>query len=412
MTTNEILHAAKKAKPLVAQLSEGEKNAVLNLIAQNLILHTQQILSANEKDMQLAKEHIAPVMLDRLRLDEKRIKDMANGVLELVNLKDPIGEELQRDVHENGMIIRKVRVPMGVVAMIYESRPNVTADAAALCLKSGNACILRGGKEAINTNKAIVNAMQTALKEKGHSPNFIQLITDTQRQSAEELMRARGFVDLLIPRGGAGLIRTCVQNAQVPCIETGTGICHVYVDESADVNMAVNIVTNAKTSRPSVCNAAEVCLVHENIAQKFLPEMEKELAKLAVELRICKKTAEYIKGKLASERDFNTEFLDYILAVKIVADVKDAVLHINEHSTGHSDCIVAQNKSAAEYFTKNVDSAAVYVNASTRFSDGGVFGLGCEIGISTQKLGARGPMGLKEITSYKYCIEGEGQVRA
>ncbi len=412
MTTRDILIEAKKAKPFVAMLNESEKNAVLNLIAQNLLLHKEQILKANETDMQLAKEHIAPVMLDRLRLDEKRINDMAQGVLALIELPDPIGEELERFVHENSMVIRKIRVPMGVVAMIYESRPNVTADAAALCLKSGNACILRGGKEAINTNKAIVYAMQTALKEKGHSPSFIQLITDTHRQSAQELMRARGFVDLLIPRGGAGLIRSCVENAQVPCIETGTGICHVYVDESADINMAVNILTNAKTSRPSVCNSAEVCLVHENIAQSFLPEMEKELAKLAVELRICKKTQQYINGKPASEIDFNTEFLDYILAVKIVPDVQSAVVHINEHGTGHSDCIVAQNKANAEYFTKNVDSAAVYVNASTRFSDGGVFGLGCEIGISTQKLGARGPMGLKEITSYKYCIDGDGQIRA
>ncbi len=412
MTTRDILIEAKKVKPFVARLNESEKNAVLNLIAQNLLLHKEQILKANETDMQLAKEHIAPVMLDRLRLDEKRINDMAQGVLALIELPDPIGEELERFVHENSMVICKIRVPMGVIAMIYESRPNVTADAAALCLKSGNACILRGGKEAINTNKAIVCAMQTALKEKGHSPSFIQLITDTHRQSAQELMRARGFVDLLIPRGGAGLIRSCVENAQVPCIETGTGICHVYVDESADINMAVNILTNAKTSRPSVCNSAEVCLVHENIAQSFLPEMEKELAKLAVELRICKKTQQYINGKPASEIDFNTEFLDYILAVKIVPDVQSAVTHINEHGTGHSDCIVAQNKTSAEYFTKNVDSAAVYVNASTRFSDGGVFGLGCEIGISTQKLGARGPMGLKEITSYKYCIDGSGQIRA
>ncbi len=411
MTTRDILLEAKRVKPLVGALGTDEKNLILNAMAKNLIKCTDAILAANAIDLKTAKEKIAAVMLDRLRLDEKRIKAMASGVSALVNLDDPIGEEMEQIKHKNGIFIKKIRVPMGVVAMIYESRPNVTADAAALCLKSGNACILRGGKEAINTNKAIVASMQEAIKSCGFTPEFIQLITDTSRESANELMRARGLVDLLIPRGGAGLIKACVENAKVPCIETGTGICHIYIDEYADIQKAVRILTNAKTSRPSVCNSAEVCLVHKNIAQKFLPAMEKELAKLAVELRLCEKAQKYIKGKPASEQDFNTEFLDYILAVKIVDSTQNAVEHINEHGTGHSDAIVSENSDSAKLFTKGVDSAAVYVNASTRFTDGGEFGLGCEIGISTQKLGARGPMGLKEITSYKYCIEGNGQIR-
>ncbi len=411
MKTHDVLIAAKKAKPLVALLTENEKNGILKAMAQNLRTHSAKIIAANEIDTNLAKEHMSAVMLDRLRLDEKRINAMADALLELVNLPDPIGEEIEQIEHKNGLIIKKIRVPMGVVAMIYESRPNVTADAAALCLKSGNACILRGGKEAINTNKAIVDALQSALKQQGFSPSFVQLINDTSRESAQQLMGARGYVDLLIPRGGAGLIRACVENAKVPCIETGTGICHVYIDENANVKKAVSILTNAKTSRPSVCNSAEVCLVHKNIAAEFLPQMEKELAKLAVELRICKNTSQYIGGKIASEQDFNTEFLNYILAVKIVNSIQDATQHINEHGTGHSDAIVTQSEEAAAYFKKVVDSAAVYVNASTRFTDGGEFGLGCEIGISTQKLGARGPMGLKEITSYKYCIDGNGQIR-
>ncbi len=412
MTTTEIINNAKKAKPFIGASTTEQKNNFLISIAQSLKDHSKIIISENKKDIENAREYISDVMIDRLSLNEDRINAMSNAILELVELPDPIGEELDKIEHKNGMIINKLRVPMGVVAMIYESRPNVTADAAALCIKSGNACILRGGKEAINTNIAIVDAIQNALGNE--NKNFVQIITDTSRNSAQELMSARGFVDLLIPRGGAGLIKACVENAKVPCIETGTGICHVYIDKYADEKKAIDILLNAKTSRPSVCNAAEVCLVHKDIASSFLPKMQIALNKHNVELRACENSLIYLKPncvKKAESVDFDTEFLDYILAVKIVDSIEEAVSHISLHSTGHSEAIISEDKKSQNYFVQNADSSAVYINASTRFTDGGEFGLGCEIGISTQKLGARGPMGLKEITSYKYCIIGDGQVR-
>ncbi len=412
MTTMQILENAKSAKILAATLSEKEKNDILMQMANSLCKYEQQIINANNIDVKAASEHISEVMIDRLKLTPQRINDMANALRHVAKLKDPIGEVLSESTHENGMVITKKRVPMGVIAIIYESRPNVTADAAALCLKSGNVCVLRGGKEAINTNVAITNALQIALEECGKSKYLVNLIQDTNRQSAFELMQARGFVDLLIPRGGAGLIRSCIENAKVPCIETGTGICHIYVDKSADLDKAVNIIANAKLSRPSVCNSAEVCLVHKDIAQKFLPMLQEFMLKTHdVEFRLCEESAKIIAGKNAVQQDFDTEFLDYILAVKIVNDDKQAVAHINAHSTNHSETIITQDEETADNFLKVVDSSCVYVNASTRFTDGGEFGLGCEIGISTQKLGARGPMGLCEMTSYKYCIKGNGQIR-
>ncbi len=413
-TTAEILAAAKQAARNGA-LGEQQKNEALCFMAEALIDNTDEILSANATDIENAKGKISEVMTDRLRLDKDRIKGMADGILQVAKLPDPVGKILSETVRENGLIIRKISAPIGVVAIIYESRPNVTSDAAALGFKSGNVCVLRGGKEAYASAHAIVKALKSGLSKAGIDENYINLIEDTTRQSATELMTARGSVDLLIPRGGKGLISACVENATVPCIETGTGICHIYVDEKADFEMALDIVENAKTSRPSVCNAAEVLLVHKSIAPSFLPRLFERLcgknAPHPVEIRGDKAVCGIIPVKPAGKDDFDTEFLDYILAVAVVDSADEAVKHIAEHSTHHSESIITSDRNTAEFFTENVDSAAVYVNASTRFTDGGEFGLGCEMGISTQKLHARGPMGLNELTTYKYVISGNGQIR-
>ncbi len=420
MTTQEILIQAKESKTALMLADADRKNMALYKMADALVKqdHMVRILEANKQDLAAAKGTISDVMLDRLMLDEKRIAGMAEGIREVAKLDDPVGKVLSEIVRPNGMTIRKTSVPMGVIAIIYESRPNVTSDAAALAVKSGNVCVLRGGKEAWRTCHAIVEAMQIGLEEAGMPRTAVNLIEDTSRVSANELMTAEGFIDLLIPRGGKGLIRSCVEHATVPCIQTGTGICHVYVDKAADLEMAVRIIENAKTSRPSVCNAQEVCLVHRDIAAQFLPmlreslcQKREEAGKQPVELRLDAESAAIIQGTPAGEADFDTEFLDYILGVKIVDHVEDAIEHINQHSTGHSEAIVTADQKAAEQFTAAVDSAAVYVNASTRFTDGGEFGLGCEMGISTQKLHARGPMGLAELCTYKYVICGNGQIR-
>lgn len=410
MTTQEILKAAKQACSQAALLTTEKKNEALYAMADALIEHTEPILAANALDVEAARASLSAVMVDRLALTAERIAGMADGIREVAALPDPVGRVIERVDRENGLLIEKVSVPMGVTAMIYESRPNVTSDAAVLAFKSGNVCVLRGGKEAFRSSQAIVEALHDGLRRVGLDEAMIQLVQDTTRASATELMTAVGFVDLLIPRGGAGLIRACVENALVPCIETGTGICHVYVDKDADIDKALAIIENAKTSRPSVCNAAEVCLVHKDIAPAFLPKLRERLSD-RVELRVDSRAAAIIDGTPAGERDFDTEFLDYILAVGVVDDVNAAIAHIAEHSTGHSEAIVTENADAAAIFTAAVDSAAVYVNASTRFTDGGEFGLGCEIGISTQKLHARGPMGLRELTTYKYVIRGDGQIR-
>ncbi len=409
MKTLEILKNAK-AVSFNAPLSTEIKNKALKAMAEALILANDEILASNKIDLEKAKGTVSEVMLDRLMLNEQRIKGMADGILEVAKLPDPVGRVLLKTEHKNGLLIEKTSVPFGVVAIIYESRPNVTSDAAALSFKSGNVCVLRGGKEAFNTSFTIVKALKKALTSVGLDENYINLIEDITRQSANELMTAVGLVDLLIPRGGKGLIKACTDNAKVPCIETGTGICHIYVDEFADIDKALNIVNNAKTSRPSVCNAAEVCLVHKNIAKEFLPELY-ELFKGRVELIGCTETEKIIPVSKACENSFDTEFLDYKMAVKVVDSVESAVLHIAEHSTHHSESIVTENNENAEYFINRVDSAAVYHNASTRFTDGGEFSLGCEMGISTQKLHARGPMGLNELNTYKYVIKGNGQVR-
>ena len=415
ITTNEILIEAKKVKTLLASLSTEEKNNALLKMADALIENTDEILTANKSDLERAKGTISDVMLDRLALTKERIEGMANGIREVVALPDPVGKVLNRVERPNGIVIEKTTVPMGVTAIIYESRPNVTSDAAALALKSGNVCVLRGGKEAFASANAIVNSMRKGLKELNLPETLINLVQDTTRESANELMNAVGLVDLLIPRGGAGLIKAVTENAKVPCIQTGTGICHIYVDCDADFNKALNIIENAKTSRPSVCNAMEVLLVNEKIANEFLPLVKERLVdnrnENKVELRLCEKASKIIDGKNAGENDFDTEFLDYILAVKVVADVNEAIEHISLHSTMHSEAIVTENKETADKFVKGVDSSSVYVNVSTRFTDGGEFGLGCEMGISTQKLHARGPMGLEELTTYKYIIKGDGQIR-
>ncbi len=415
MTTREILIAAKKASPALVLLDTDTKNKALSAMADALIDCADSILSANKLDMEASKGVISDVMLDRLCLTRSRIASMAEGIRQVVALPDPVGEVREQVVRPNGITIHKVGVPMGVVAIIYESRPNVTSDAAALALKSGNACVLRGGKEAFRSADAIVKALQMGLVSVGLPKALVQLVQDTSRESAKELMTAVGLVDLLIPRGGAGLIRSCTENAKVPCIQTGTGICHIYVDAAAHQEKALNILENAKTSRPSVCNAAEVCLVSREIAPEFLPKLYERLVasrkENPVELRLCPEAASIIPGALAGENDFDTEFLDYILAVKVVSDVQEAAAHIAAHSTGHSEAIITENADAAVYFTRSVDSAAVYVNCSTRFTDGGEFGLGCEMGISTQKLHARGPMGLRELCCYKYVIRGDGQTR-
>ena len=405
----EMLQNARSVKSDIARLSEEQKNNALNAMADALVAATDAILAANALDLEAAKETISSVMLDRLRLSTKRIDGMAKGIREVAQLPDPVGLLLDEHTRADGLKIQKVSVPMGVIAIIYESRPNVTSDAAALALKSGNVCVLRGGKEAFRSANAIVTALRAGLVKVGIPENAINLVQDTSRDSATALMTANGYVDLLIPRGGAGLINACVRTATVPCIATGTGICHVYVEKTADLDMALKIVKNAKTSRPSVCNAEEVLLVDRAIAPAFLPMLREALSQ--VELRLDSEAAAHIAGTPAGDADFDTEFLDYILAVKCVEDVNEAVRHIAAHSTGHSEAIVTQDADAEAIFTACVDSAAVYVNASTRFTDGGEFGLGCEMGISTQKLHARGPMGLRELTTYKYIVHGNGHIR-
>lgn len=418
MTTQQILTSARAAWPALMQADTQTKNRALLFMADCLEARTDSILSANETDVENAREHISPVMLDRLRLNRQRVADMADGIRQVAALPDPVGKVLRRSERPNGLVLEKTAVPMGVIAIIYESRPNVTSDAAALAVKSGNACVLRGGREAFHSANAITQALQEGLVQAGLPAQLVQLVQDPSRASANELMTAVGQIDLLIPRGGAGLIRACTENAKVPCIQTGTGICHIYVDESADFDKALNIVENAKASRPSVCNAAEVCLVHQAIADRFLPALKQRLVdarlsagKTPVELRLDVRSAAIISGTPAGCDDFDTEFLDYILAVKVVNDVDEAIAHIARHSTGHSEAILTQSQENAGKFSRNVDSAAVYINASTRFTDGGEFGLGCEMGISTQKLHARGPMGLEELTTYKYIIHGDGQIR-
>ena len=414
MTTREILQTARASWPRLA----AAKNAALEAMAARLLAGEADILAANELDVAAARGHISDVMIDRLRLTPDRVRGMADGIRQVAALGDPVGRVIRRVERPNGLVIEKTGVPLGVIAIIYESRPNVTSDAAALCIKSGNACVLRGGKEAFRSASAIVRALRAGLEDAGLPAGLVGLVEDTSRASAVELMTAVGLVDLLIPRGGAGLIRACVEQAKVPCIQTGTGICHVYVDESADPGMALDIVENAKASRPSVCNAEEVCLVHRGAAAQFLPALKKRLVddraargEVPVELRLDAEAAQIIPGTPAGERDFDTEFLDYILAVKVVDGVEAAIEHIARHGTGHSDAIVARDGAAQRRFVQAVDSAAVYVNASTRFTDGGEFGLGCEMGISTQKLHARGPMGLEELTTYKYVVRGNGQIR-
>lgn len=418
MTTREILQAAKAARPALQGADTQQKNRALLAMADALEAQAEAILAANAQDMDAARGTISEVMLDRLALTKERIAGMAEGVRQVAQLPDPVGRVLRTVERPNGLVIRKVAVPMGVVAIIYESRPNVTSDAAALAVKAGSACVLRCGKEAHRSAAAIVEALRSGLEQAGLPRELVNLVEDTSRQSATELMTAVGLVDLLIPRGGAGLIRSCVENATVNVIETGTGICHVYVDKDADLDMALSIVENAKTSRPSVCNAEEVLLVHSAVAADFLPRLRQRLVddrtaagKPPVELRLDSRAAAIIPGTVAGPEDFDTEFLNYILAVKVVDSLEEAIAHISAHSTGHSDAIVTADADAAGRFTALVDSAAVYWNASTRFTDGGEFGLGCELGISTQKLHARGPMGLEELCTYKYVITGEGQVR-
>ncbi len=413
-STYDLLKKAKSASQN-APLSTELKNKALKAMADALIFHTDEILAANANDVEKARGVVNDVMIDRLQLSSERIKGMANGILEVAELPDSVGSIVSSSTHKNGLIIEKTLVPFGVVAIIYESRPNVTSDAAALSFKSGNVCVLRSGKEAFSSASAIVKALKSGLRECGISEDYINLVEDTTRQSANELMTAVGLVDLLIPRGGKGLIKACTENATVPCIETGTGICHIYVDESADIEMALNIIDNAKTSRPSVCNAAEVLILHKNIAPTLLPKLYDRFYDTSrqntVELIGDAEAVKYANITPANAEDFDTEFLDYKMAVKIVRGVDEAVKHITEHSTHHSESIITNSDENAKYFTDRVDSAAVYVNASTRFTDGGEFGLGCEMGISTQKLHARGPMGLCELNTYKYVIKGNGQIR-
>ena len=418
MTTLELCKKTRAARASLASADRAAKDALLLSMADSLLAAAPEILEANAQDMAAARGHITDVMLDRLYLDEKRLAAMADGVRAIAALPDHTGRVLAEVRRPNGLVIQKVQVPLGLVAIIYESRPNVTSDAAALAIKSGNVCVLRSGREAIGSARAITAALKEGIAAAGGNPDILNILEDTSHDSARQLMQAKGLVDLLIPRGGAGLIRACVENATVPCIETGTGICHVYVDEFADLEKAVKIIINAKTSRPSVCNAEEVCLVHRAVAEKFLPMLKKALVddrqaagQIPVELRLDPAAARIIPGTPASERDFDTEFLDYILAVAVVDSVDAAIAHILQHSTGHSEAIVTENVENARRFEEETDSAAVYVNVSTRFTDGGEFGLGCEMGISTQKLHARGPMGLDELSTYKYIIHGNGQTR-
>ena len=418
MTTIELLERTKAAWGSIRSASAEEKDRLLLAMAESLEANSEDILRENAKDMEAAKGAISDVMLDRLALTESRIHAMAEGIREAAALPDHVGRALAQFKRPNGMTITKRQVPLGLVAIIYESRPNVTSDAAALCIKSGNVCMLRSGKEAYRSSHSIVTALKAGVESVGGDSDIVNIVEDTTHASAQVLMTADGLVDLLIPRGGKGLIRACVENASVPCIETGTGICHVYVDRDADLNMAVKIIENAKTSRPSVCNAEEVCLVHRDIAKELLPKLKaalvdkrREAGLVPVELRLDEAAAEIIPGTAATELDFDTEFLDYILAVAVVDDLDAAIAHVQHHSTHHSDCIVTENQAAADRFVDEVDSAAVYVNVSTRYTDGGEFGLGCEMGISTQKLHARGPMGLDELSTYKYVITGSGQIR-
>ena len=415
-STEIILKNAKETVRALAGVSDESLNLALLAMADAIEADAEAILAANAVDIEAARGNISEVMIDRLRLTRERIHAMAEGIRQVTALPSPLGKVLRQVVRPNGLVIDKVSVPMGVIAIIYESRPNVTSDAAALAIKSGNVAILRGGKEAYSSSSAITAAMRRGLASVGLPENCVQLVSDTSRESATALMKARGYVDLLIPRGGAGLIRACVENATVPCLETGTGICHIYVDRDADIDKALNIIENAKTSRPSVCNAAEVCLVHRDIAKEFLPLLKARLVdgragNNPVELRLDGEACQIIDGVPMIDSDFDTEFLDYKLAVGIVGSANEAVEHILAHSTHHSEAIISENAAAQEYFTTSVDSAAVYVNASTRFTDGGEFGLGCEMGISTQKMHARGPLGIEELTTYKYIIRGEGQVR-
>lgn len=418
MTTLDILKKTRAAWPSIRNRDAEGKNALLRAMADSLMACAPAILAENRRDMEEARGTISDVMLDRLYLDEKRLAGMAEGIRVLTALPDHTGRILSQITRPNGMTICKQQVPMGLIAIIYESRPNVTSDAAALAVKSGNVCVLRSGREAYRTAKAIVQALKQGIAAAGGDAEIINIVDDTSHQSAADLMRANGLVDLLIPRGGAGLIRRCVENATVPCIQTGTGICHVYVDQYADLQKALAIIVNAKTSRPSVCNAEEVCLVHQAVAEEFLPMLKQALVDdrqtagaVPVELRLDQRAAAIIPGTPASETDFDTEFLDYILAVGVVDSVDEAVAHVLRHSTGHSDAIITENAENAQKFVDGTDSAAVYVNVSTRFTDGGEFGLGCEMGISTQKLHARGPMGLDELCTYKYIIRGNGQTR-
>ena len=418
MTTQEILHAAQSARTPLALADADTKNAALEAMAVALVAAMDDILAANQSDLKAARGRVSDVMLDRLALTPSRLTDMAKGMREVAALPDPVGAVLRKIVRPNGLVIEKTAVPMGVIAIIYESRPNVTSDAAALAIKAGSACVLRCGRDAWASCHAIVEALRSGLRKAGLPEHAVSLIEDTTHASANELMTADGLVDLLIPRGGAGLIRACVENATVPCIQTGTGICHVYVDKAADLQMAVNIVENAKTSRPSVCNAEEALLVHKDAAAQFLPMLKARLvdARAAagltpVELHLDERAAAIIDGVPAAPQDFDTEYLDYKLSVAIVDDVDAAIAHIARHSTPHREAIVTADAAAAQRFTACVDSAAVYVNASTRFTDGGEFGLGCEMGISTQKLHARGPMGLAELCTYKYIVHGSGQTR-
>ena len=418
MTTLDILKKTRAAWPSIRNRDAEGKNALLRAMADSLMACAPAILAENCRDMEEARGTISDVMLDRLYLDEKRLAGMAEGIRALTALPDHTGRILSQITRPNGMTICKQQVPMGLIAIIYESRPNVTSDAAALAVKSGNVCVLRSGREAYRTAKAIVQALKQGIAAAGGDAEIINIVDDTSHQSAADLMRANGLVDLLIPRGGAGLIRRCVENATVPCIQTGTGICHVYVDQYADLQKALAIIVNAKTSRPSVCNAEEVCLVHQAVAKEFLPMLKQALVDdrqtagaVPVELRLDQRAAAIIPGTPASETDFDTEFLDYILAVGVVDSVDEAVAHVLRHSTGHSDAIITENAENAQKFVDGTDSAAVYVNVSTRFTDGGEFGLGCEMGISTQKLHARGPMGLDELCTYKYIIRGNGQTR-
>lgn len=416
--TGPLLEAARAAKPALAQLDHRAKGALLRTMADCLESAAPAILEANAQDLEAVHGTIPEVMEDRLRLTPARIADMAAGMRSVAELPDPVGKVRACHTLPNGLEVQRVSVPLGVIAIIYESRPNVTSDAASLALMAGSVCVLRGGKESIRSNRAIVDALHAGLKRRDLPEALVSLVTDTTRDSAAELMEAVGYIDLLIPRGGASLIAACVERSKVPCIQTGTGICHIYVDESADLDKALAILENAKTSRPSVCNAAEVCLVHKAIAPQFLPLLRERLVEQRsaqglppVELRLDPVAQTFIPGTPAGGEDFDREFLDYILAVGVVEDLTGAIDHINRHSTGHSEAILTQNHENAARFTRLIDSAAVYVNASTRFTDGGQFGLGCEMGISTQKLHARGPMGLEELTSCKYVITGDGQIR-